>query len=49
MTSLRNEYVIVTQPDFKEVISNKNFKALLEMPFVDGKSFHELIDDFFRR
>lgn len=46
VTSLRNEYVIVTQPDFKEVISNKNFKALLEMPFVDGKSFHELIDDF---
>ena len=46
ITSLRNEYMIVTQPDFREVIRNKNFKALLEMPFIDGKSFYALIGDF---
>ena len=46
VTSLRGEYVIVTQPDFKTVISNRNFKELLEMPFIDNKSFRDLIDDF---
>lgn len=45
VTSLRHEYVIITQPDFTEIISNKNFKALLEMPFIEGRSFHELIDE----
>ncbi len=46
VTRLRKEYVIVSQPDFKEVISNKNFKNLLEMPFISGKSFHDLIEEF---
>ena len=46
VTSLKGEYIIVTQPEFKEVISSGNFKELLEMPFIDGKSFHELIDEF---
>lgn len=43
VTSLNNKYVIVSQPDFREIISNKNFKELLEMPFIDGMSFHTLI------
>ena len=46
VTSLRHVFVIVTQPDFTEVISNKNFKDLLEMPFIEGKSFHEMIGEF---
>ena len=46
VTSLRYEYVIVTMPEFEEVICNKNFLALLNMPFMDGKSFKELMDEF---
>ena len=46
VTSLHDEYVIVSQPQFAEVISNKNFKDLLEMPFDGEKSFSELIDEF---
>ena len=46
VTRLQDDYVIVSQPDFQSVISNKNFKQLLEMPFIDGKSFRELISEF---
>ena len=46
ITSLRGEYVIVTMPDFNELIVNKNFLNLLTTPFIDGKSFKELINGF---
>ena len=46
VTKIKNEYVIVMQPDFTIVVSNNNFKELLEMPFLNGKSFHELIESF---
>lgn len=46
VTSLQGDYVIVTQPDFNVVIRNKNFKQLLEMPFIEGKTFQELISAF---
>ncbi|MBP5491438.1 MAG: hypothetical protein J6Y08_01200 [Clostridiales bacterium] len=46
VTSLYGRYVIVSQPDFEEVISNENFKDLLDMVFSDGKSFSELIGEF---
>lgn len=46
VTSLRGEYVIVTQPDFTEIICNKNFLTLLNMPFDNQKSFKELIGEF---
>ena len=43
VTSFGERYVIVSQPDFNEVISSDNFRKLLEMPFISGKSFHELL------
>ena len=43
VTGLGERYVIVSQPDFSEVISSDNFRKLLEMPFINGKSFHELL------
>ena len=43
ITTLRGRYVIVFQPDFNEVISSDNFRELLEMPFINGKSFHDLL------
>ena len=46
VTSLRHKYVIVTQPDFHEIISSDNMLDLLTMPFIDGKSFKELISKF---
>lgn len=46
VTSLRGEYVIVTMPDFEEILINQNFLDLLNMPFIDGKSFKELINEF---
>ncbi len=46
VTSLNGEYVIVTMPDFDELIISKNFLELLTIPFIDGKSFKELINDF---
>lgn len=49
VTSLRHEYVIIIQPSFEEVISNKNFITLLNMPFIDGKSFKELLTDLYLR
>ena len=45
VTSLRNVYVIVSQPDFTEIICNRNFKELLEMPFIEGKSFITLMPE----
>ncbi|SHF01268.1 hypothetical protein SAMN02745190_01644 [Schwartzia succinivorans DSM 10502] len=46
VTRIGHRYAIVTQPAFKEVISNENFKDLLEMPFLNGKSFRALIREF---
>ena len=46
VTSIKGDYLIVTQPDFGEVISNKNFLDLLNMPFDNEKSFKELIGEF---
>ncbi len=46
VTSLDGQYVIVTMPDFKKLITNNNFLELLTTTFKDGKSFKELINDF---
>lgn len=43
VTSFGERYVIISQPDFNEVISSDNFRKLLEMSFISGKSFHELL------
>lgn len=46
VTSLRNEYVIVSQPDFDEIICSDNFISLLNMPFIGNQSFKDLICEF---
>ena len=43
VTKLGDDYVIVSQPEFEIIISNKNFISLLEMIFIHGKSFKELL------
>lgn len=43
VTKLCDDYVIVLQPEFEIIISNKNFIDLLEMAFRNGKSFKELL------
>lgn len=45
VTSLKGQYVIVMQPDFEIVISNNNFVKLLNMDFIEGKSFKELLPE----
>lgn len=45
VTSLKGQYVIVMQPDFEIVISNNNFVELLNMDFIEGKSFKELLPE----
>lgn len=47
VTSLNNEYVIVTLPDFSEKLRSKNLLFLLELPLFNGKSFKESVNDFF--
>lgn len=46
VTSLQHEYVIVKQPEFLIIIANTNLINLLTMPFIDGKSFKELMPEF---
>ncbi len=46
VTSINEKYVIVKQPSFEEVISSDNFLELVNKPFFKGKTFKELIDDF---
>ena len=43
VTKLGDDYVSVSQPEFEIIISNKNFISLLEMIFIHGKSFKELL------
>ena len=43
VTKLGDDDVIVSQPEFEIIISNKNFISLLEMIFIHGKSFKELL------
>jgi hypothetical protein len=45
VTNLNGEYAIVKQPDFETVISNSNFIELLNMDFMDGKSFKVLLPE----
>ena len=46
VTSLQGDFVIVSQPEFTEVIRNSNFRSLLTMPFDNGMSFKDLIQEF---
>lgn len=45
VTSLDGNYVIVKQPEFEIIISNSNFIGLLNMVFIEGKSFKELLPE----
>ena len=46
VTAADKQYLIVGQPGFGTVISNDSFIGLLTMPFFNGKSFKELINNF---
>ncbi|SHN64499.1 hypothetical protein SAMN02745247_02803 [Butyrivibrio hungatei DSM 14810] len=46
ITFLNERYVIVKQPEFSTVVECNNFIKLLEMPFIEGKSFKELLPEF---
>jgi hypothetical protein len=45
VTSINGVYAIVKQPDFEIVISNSNFIELLNMVFLEEKSFKELLPE----
>jgi hypothetical protein len=45
VTSINGVYAIVKQPDFEIVISNSNFIELLNMVFLEEKSFEELLPE----
>jgi hypothetical protein len=45
VTSLSCGYAIVKQPDFEIIISNENLIELLNMAFLEGKSFKKLLPE----
>ncbi len=46
VTKLNGKYSIVIQPSFEVVISRDNFLELLNAPFIEEKSFKELMGEF---
>lgn len=46
VTYFNGKYSIVSQPEFNVIVSSDNFLGLLDAPFLNEKSFKELIADF---
>ena len=42
ITQIGERYLIVSQPEFKTIVESHSYPQLLEKPFIEGKSFHEL-------
>lgn len=47
VTSLNKQFVILEFPEWVEVIKSENLLKLLNIPFLEGKSFKERIDELF--
>ena len=45
ITTLQSKYVIVSLPEFNEIISNNNFLELLNTTFINGHTFKELLSE----
>ena len=46
VTTLNHQYVILEFPEWNEVLRSDNFLELLDIPYWDGKSFKEKINEF---